>query len=62
MNLYLKQNKHLKNLVTTEAIIERSKQQRAAQVQRNVGNIMLEERVKVIETKLDKLLNHLGVK
>jgi hypothetical protein len=60
--LWVKQNKHLKNLATAEAIIERSKQQRAAQVQRNVGNIMLEERVKVIETKLDKLLNHLGVK
>ena len=50
----MKKNKHLKNIAAPEQIIERSKQQRAAQMQRNTSNIMLEERVKnIVESVLN---------
>ena len=54
-NEWVKENNHLPNLQTAEQVIERFKQQKS---QKN----SLEGRITSIEQKLNKLMNHLGVK
>ena len=61
-----KENNHMPNLPKTDDMLNRLKQQKqmldqrqAQQAQQN-GN--LESRISVMEQKLDRLLNHLGVK
>ena len=62
---WLKENSHLPNTIPTEQIINRMKN--APQPPNSPGgspqvNLQLERRIKTIETKLDKLMTHLGVK
>jgi thiol-disulfide isomerase/thioredoxin len=62
---WLKENSHLPNTIPTEQIINRMKN--APQPPNSPGgspqvNLQLERRIKTIETKLDKLMIHLGVK
>ena len=54
-NKWKEENKHLPNLQTVETIIERFKSQ--AEDKKNPNN-----RIDIIEQKLDRLMNHLGVK
>ena len=63
---WVKENDHMPNLPETEQMLQRLKQQKqmmeqrqAQQAQQN-GN--LEVRMSMMEQKLDRLLNHLGVK
>ncbi len=63
---WVKENDHMPNLPKTDDMLNRLKQQKqmldqrqAQQAQQN-GN--LESRISVMEQKLDRLLNHLGVK
>ena len=64
-----KENEHLPNLIPAEQIITRFKQQRDAQ-QNNMANNpanpgdlrSLVSKMSVIENKLDRLMNHLGLK
>ena len=53
------ENKHLPNLQTSTQIIERFKKQWE---DRKNQQKSLDSRISVIEEKLDKLMNHLGVK
>ena len=57
-NKWAKENDHLPNLQKVENIVERFK--REWEFNKNKKN--LDDRVKTIEEKLDKLMNHLGVK
>ena len=58
-NKWKKENNHLPNLQTAEQIVERFKQQWEARKNQQKS---LDGRVTSIEQKLDKLMNHLGVK
>ena len=58
-NKWKKENNHLPNLQTAEQIVERFKQQWEARKKQQQS---LDGRVTSIEQKLDKLMNHLGVK
>ena len=58
-NKWKKENNHLPNLQTAEQIVERFKQQCEARKNQQKS---LDGRVTSIEQKLDKLMNHLGVK
>ena len=60
--LWVKDNKHLKNLPTADQVLHRIQQQRVRQLQQNTKDISLDEKVKSIELKLDRLMAHLGVK
>ena len=53
-----KENKHLPKLSTSEDILKRLKQQWEARKKQQNSN----DRISIIEKKLDKLMNHLGVK
>ena len=53
------ENNHLPNLTTTEEVVDRFKKQWEARKKQQQS---LDTRVGVIEQKLDKLMNHLGVK
>ena len=55
---WTKENNHLPNLVESDIIIERLKQQKEAQKQQQNPN----DKISIIEQKLDRLMNHLGVK
>ena len=64
-----KENEHLPNLIPAEQIITRFKQQRDAQQNNMVNNPAnpgdlrsLVSKMSVIENKLDRLMNHLGLK
>ena len=63
---WAKDNQHLPNLQTGEQIVQRIKQQKntAAGAVPQVSNVdpNLTKRIETLEGKLDKLLNHLGVK
>jgi thiol-disulfide isomerase/thioredoxin len=58
-NKWKKENNHLPNLQTAEQIVERFKQQWEARKNQQQS---LDSRVTSIEQKLDRLMNHLGVK
>ena len=58
-NVWKKENNHLPNLQTAEFIIDRFNQQREAHKTRTNS---MEARMFTLENKLDKLMNHLGVK
>ena len=58
-NKWLKENSHLKELQTSEQIIDKFK---TAQKQREAQKQSLDGRLKTIENNLQKLMNHLGVK
>tara|TARA_R100000005_G_C4839548_1_gene111704 strand:+ start:7 stop:552 length:546 start_codon:yes stop_codon:yes gene_type:complete len=58
-NKWKKENNHLPNLQTAEQIVERFKQQWEARKNQQQS---LDNRVTSIEQKLDRLMNHLGVK
>ena len=53
-----KENNHLPNLTDSSAILDRLKKQVEIRKQQESP----ENRIKIIEQKLDKLMNHLGVK
>ena len=53
------ENKHLSNLVDSDLVLERLKQQIEAKKNQQQS---LDGRITSIEQKLDKLMNHLGVK
>ena len=53
------ENNHLLNLTTTEEVVDRFKKQWEAKKQQQQS---LESRMGVLEEKMDKLMNHLGVK
>jgi len=61
-----KENKHLPNLLPVDQIMQRLKagpQQQPGSPQMGPGsNPMLENRIVSLETKIDKLMNHLGVR
>ena len=57
-NKWKKENNHLPNLQTAEEIVNRFKQQWEIRKQQESP----ENRIKTIEQKLDRLMNHLGVK
>ena len=66
---WVKENDHMKNLPTPEQMLQRLQQQKkmmeqrqAQQAQGGTPNPALEGRISVMEQKLDRLLNHLGVK
>ena len=67
---WLKNNTHLPNTIPSEQIIERMKNQPPPGGPPGgppgrppmQGNLQLENRIQSIETKLNKLMNHLGVK
>ena len=58
-NVWKEENKHLPNLQEAKFIIDRYKQQ--MEMQKNRQNSM-DGRILTIEQKLDRLMNHLGVK
>jgi len=62
---WVKENDHMPNLPKPEQMLQRLKQQKQMmeqrQAQQGAGG-PLEGRISVIEQKLDRLLNHLGVK
>jgi len=58
-NKWKNENNHIPNLQTSEQIIERIKQQLKTQKNQQQS---LDGRVTSIEQKLDRLMNHLGVK
>ena len=58
-NKWLKENSHLKGLQTAEQIIDKFKK---AQTQREKQKESLDGRLNTLEQKIDKLMNHLGVK
>ena len=62
---WVKENDHMPNLPKPEQMLQRLKQQKQMmeqrQAQQGTGG-PLEGRISVIEQKLDRLLNHLGVK
>jgi thiol-disulfide isomerase/thioredoxin len=58
-NKWKDENNHLPNLQNVDVILTRFKQQKQAQEARQNG---LDGRVSSIEQKLDRLMNHLGVK
>jgi len=53
------ENNHLPNLTTTEEVVDRFKKQWEARKQQQQS---MDVRMGVVEEKLDKLMNHLGVK
>tara|TARA_B100000902_G_scaffold169635_1_gene164165 strand:- start:365 stop:919 length:555 start_codon:yes stop_codon:yes gene_type:complete len=55
---WAKENSHLPNLTDSSAILERLKKQVEIRKQQESP----ENRIKIIEQKLDRLMNHLGVK
>tara|TARA_Y100000004_G_C8899428_1_gene405691 strand:- start:378 stop:1127 length:750 start_codon:yes stop_codon:yes gene_type:complete len=55
------ENKHLPNLQPSKVILDRMKNARNQQMNPPVGG-NLEQRIGVLEQKLDRLMNHLGVK
>ena len=63
---WCKENDHMPNLPKTDDMLNRLKQQKQImeqrQAQQGQQNGNLEARISVIEQKLDRLLNHLGVK
>ena len=63
---WCEENEHMPNLPKTDDMLNRLKQQKQIIEQRKAQqaqqNNNLEGRISVIEQKLDKLLNHLGVK
>tara|TARA_R100001126_G_scaffold51898_1_gene29328 strand:- start:173 stop:733 length:561 start_codon:yes stop_codon:yes gene_type:complete len=56
---WCEENKHLPNLSKAEVILEKIKKQ--AEITKNQANNPF-ARINIIEQKLDKLMNHLGVK
>ncbi len=54
------ENKHLPNLQPSKVILDRMKNARNQQMPTGGGN--LEQRIGMLEQKLDRLMNHLGVK
>ena len=58
-NKWKKENNHLPNLQTSEEIVDRFKQQWEARKKQQQSPSY---RINIIEQKLDKLMNHLGVK
>ena len=56
------ENDHLPNLPDTDQMLERLKKQRESVQQKKQNVTMNEAKLKTIETKLDKLMAHLGVK
>ena len=63
---WVKENDHMPNLPKADAMLQRLKQQKQMmeqrQAQQGQQNGNLEARISVMEQKLDRLLNHLGVK
>ena len=60
---WCKDNEHMPNLPKTDDMLNRLKQQKQMMDQRQAQqNGNLEARISVMEQKLDRLLNHLGVK
>tara|TARA_R100001594_G_scaffold592_5_gene2332 strand:- start:1723 stop:2409 length:687 start_codon:yes stop_codon:yes gene_type:complete len=63
---WMKENDHMPNLPEPDAMLQRLKQQKKMaeqrQAQQGQQNGNLEARISVMEQKLDRLLNHLGVK
>ena len=63
---WTKENDHMPNLPKPDDMLNRLKQQKQMmeqrQAQQGQQNSNLEARISVIEQKLDRLLNHLGVK
>ena len=62
---WLKENSHLPNTIPAETILERIKNAPppgAPPGMQMQANPQLETRIRTIETKLDKLMTHLGVK
>ena len=60
-DVWKKDNEHLPNLQESNVIINQMKQFKKRQTMNNT-NSTLEQRVLNVEQKLDKLMNHLGVK
>ena len=56
-----KENKHLPNLQPSKVILDRMKNARNQQMNPGVGG-NVEQRLTTLEQKLDRLMNHLGVK
>ena len=64
---WAKENDHMPNLPEPDAMLQRLKQQKQMMEQKQAQqgqqqNSNLESRISVMERKLDRLLNHLGVK
>ena len=60
---WTKENSHLPNLMDSKKVLDRMKlQQRQNPAIQQGSNSLIEQRIKLVETKLDKLMNHLGVK
>ena len=57
-----KENKHLPNLQPSNVILDRMKQARNQQMNPGMGGGNVEQRLTTLEQKLDRLMNHLGVK
>ena len=55
------ENKHLPNLQPSKVIIDRMKNARNQQMNPQMGG-NVEQRLTTLEQKLDRLMNHLGVK
>ena len=60
-DVWVSQNKHLPNLQPSKVILDRMKNARNQQ-QMPQGGGNLEQRLNMVEQKLDRLMNHLGVK
>ena len=62
-NKWKDENNHLENLQSADQIVDRFKQQwEARKNQPKVHKETLDIKVEKLEQKLDKLMNHLGVK
>jgi len=60
---WVKENDHMPNLPPADQMLQRIKQQKQMMEQRQAQqNGNLEVRISIMEQKLDRLLNHLGVK
>ena len=60
---WVKENDHMPNLPPSDQMLQRIKQQKKMMEQRQAQqNGNLEVRISIMEQKLDRLLNHLGVK
>jgi thiol-disulfide isomerase/thioredoxin len=55
---WMKDNSHLPNLTPSDVILNRVMNQQ----QPNQGNVSIDGRLRILEAKMDRLMNHLGVK